>query len=367
MLPPAQPHGVEWSSEPQPRRSPGVPERRIALGVGLTNGCNLSCAHCYRATGSDRLSVDDVLRAVDALPTRAVNFGTGESGLHPDFAEIVEALVARGVAVTMTTNGHSAAVLPDAVLALFRDVEFSIDYPDQRAHDEARGAGNWALVEEQMGRCKRLGVSTAIVAVMMAPNHLALPDLARLADARGALLRVNVYQALRRDAFTMTYAQFWAGWRAALEVADLVACGEPILRAVLGIPRAPGAGCGVETVRVSPRGRVLPCVYGNDPPLDLDDLERLGPAVVDEPLFAEMRTPPAACAGCPALDNCGGGCASRRAASGGLDRPDPYCPVVRGDEVTLRPPATAEGGRDVSPKASSACTTLLRLRKEPTS
>jgi MoaA/NifB/PqqE/SkfB family radical SAM enzyme len=35
-----------------------------ALGVGLTNACNLSCAHCYRATGEDALDVDAMLAAI---------------------------------------------------------------------------------------------------------------------------------------------------------------------------------------------------------------------------------------------------------------------------------------------------------------
>src|SRR5258706_8700432 len=99
--------------------------RRFALGVGLTNACNLHCAHCYRDTGTDALDAEKVLAATSALSVRAVNFGTGENGLHPEYASIVRALAGRGVAVTMTTNGHSAAVLTDDVLALFKDVEFS--------------------------------------------------------------------------------------------------------------------------------------------------------------------------------------------------------------------------------------------------
>ena len=95
---------------------------RFALGVGLTNACNLACKHCYRAPGEDRLEVERVLRAVDALPTRAVNLGTGENGLHPGLATLVNALSERGVAVTMTTNGYSARALSDEVLGKFRDV-----------------------------------------------------------------------------------------------------------------------------------------------------------------------------------------------------------------------------------------------------
>jgi radical SAM protein with 4Fe4S-binding SPASM domain len=342
----------------------GERPRAFALGVGLTNACNLSCAHCYRTPSADALRIEDVLAAVDALPVRAVNFGTGESALHPGFPALVAELAGRGIAVTVTTNGHSARALPDEVLALLRDVELSIDYPTEAEHDAARGAGNWALIAEQMSRCAALGVPATIVAVLMAQNRRALPDLARLAAARGAALRINVYQAVRGDAAALSYDEFWEAWGALLGEVELVVCGEPILRAVLGIPRAPGAGCGVETVRVTPRGAVIPCVYGGDAELRLEDLQRLGPAVVDAPSFQRLREVPAACAGCPHVETCGGGCASRRILRGGLDRPDEFCPFVRGRAVAL-PLVEAAPGRAM-PKASSACTTIVRARAAPT-
>ncbi len=333
---------------------------KFALGVGLTNACNLSCAHCYRATGTDALAAADVLRAVDAIPTRAVNFGTGENGLHPEFAGLVETLALRGVAVTMTTNGHSAAVLPDAVLARFSDVEMSIDYPSREAHDAARGAGNWDLIEQQMARCTRLGVPVTIASVLMRDNCRALPDLARLAGSRGAFLRVNVFQAVRGSAMTPSFDEFWGAWRALFDVADLVASGEPIVRAMLGVPRAPGAGCGVETVRITPRGAVVPCVYGADDALALDDLERLGAAVVDEPQFRGLDLVPDECKACPHLETCRGGCPSRRTLRGDLNRGDEYCPILRGRDVALS--ATPVSLGRALPKASSACTTIVRAR-----
>jgi radical SAM protein with 4Fe4S-binding SPASM domain len=333
---------------------------RFALGVGLTNACDLACAHCYRATGDDALDVDLVLAAVDALPTRAVNFGTGENGLHPGFPRAIAELAARGVALTMTTNGYSAAVLPDELLAKMRDVEFSIDYPDPAAHDAARGQGNWALIEAQMERCRGLGVSATITSVLMSDNRRALPDLARLAGSRRALLRINVFQAVRGASFVLPYGDFWEAWRALFEVADLVACGEPILRAVLGLPAVPGAGCGAQTVRITPRGAVVPCVYGADAQLKVADLVRLREAVVDDASFTRLRVVPEACAACPQVETCRGGCASRRALAGGLDRADEYCPFVRGKEVRLE--ARLADPSRASPKAASACTVIVAPR-----
>ena len=333
------------------------------LGVGLTNACNLGCAHCYRAVGRDELSVAQVLSAVDAAPTRAVNFGTGESALHPHFADLVRALRARGVEMTVTTNGYSAAALDDEVLSMLRDVEFSVDFPSQEAHDAARGPGNWALIAEQMARCRRLGVRTTIITVMMSTNHRALPELARLASERDALLRINVYQAVRTDLFSLTYDEFWAGWRALFEVADLVTCGEPILRAVLGIPKSEGSGCGASTVRLTPRGAVVPCVYGSDSTLVLDDLVRLGRNIHDEPAFSRLESIPSACVGCRHVETCGGGCPSRRALRETLDQPDVYCPFIRGDRVSL--PLADARGRAQAPlaKGASACTTIVQLRR----
>ncbi len=342
-----------------------TPNATFSLGVGLTNACNLACAHCYRSTGTDELSIAELLASVDALPTRAVNFGTGENGLHADFGRAVRELTDRGIAVTMTTNGFSAEALPDDLLSRFRDVEFSIDYPTREAHDEARSAGNWDLIEAQMARCAELGVATTIACVLMSTNYKALPDLVHLAGERGALLRVNVYQAVHRDTFSLTYDQFWDAWKHAFEVADLITCGEPILRAVLALPRPAGAGCGVSTVRVTPRGAVVPCVYGADAALTIADLVRLGPGIVEEEPFKRLALVPESCKACPHVATCGGGCPSRRSLRGNVDQPDEFCPYASKRPVSLTA-TLGKVGREL-PKAASACTTILLPREAPRS
>ena len=60
----------------------------FSVGVGLTNACDLACAHCYRDTARvDQLSLADVAEVCDTLPVRSINLGTGENGLHPDCAD----------------------------------------------------------------------------------------------------------------------------------------------------------------------------------------------------------------------------------------------------------------------------------------
>src|SRR5258708_23783093 len=86
----------------------------IAIGVGLTNECNLACAFCYRdPTRTDRLSLDQVKAVMERLSVRSVNLGTGENGMHPDFKAILAYLQTKPVKLTITSNGHSVACLED--------------------------------------------------------------------------------------------------------------------------------------------------------------------------------------------------------------------------------------------------------------
>jgi MoaA/NifB/PqqE/SkfB family radical SAM enzyme len=44
-------------------------DKGFSIALGLTNDCNLACAHCYRATGRiDRLSLDDIRRILRKCP-----------------------------------------------------------------------------------------------------------------------------------------------------------------------------------------------------------------------------------------------------------------------------------------------------------
>ena len=161
-----------------------TPDAGIALGLGLTNECNLACAFCYRdPTRTDRLSLDQVQSVMERLQVRSVNLGTGENGMHPDFKAILAYLQSKPVKLTITSNGHSVAVLEDHELRAFHDIEFSLDYPTREEQDAQRGAGNWELIHQQAERCVRLDVPVTIIAVMMKSNYLRLADVARVANS----------------------------------------------------------------------------------------------------------------------------------------------------------------------------------------
>jgi radical SAM protein with 4Fe4S-binding SPASM domain len=337
-----------------------VPNGRISLGLGLTNECNLACAFCYRDPArADRLSLDQVKCVLERLPLRSVNLGTGENGMHPDFKAILAYLRAQPIQLTITSNGHSVAVLEDDELRAFHDIEFSLDYPTRAEQDTQRGDGNWALIHQQAQRSVRLGVPVTIIAVMMKSNYLRLAEVAQVARKFDAPLRVNVYQAVRSDIYALSYQEYWEGFRRLFAETDVIAIGEPLVRAMAGLPPRRG-GCGISTVRVTPRATTQPCVYWPGSGEPLSDLLSMGADILNSQPFEQARTLPDACRACEFWDSCHGGCAGRRRLQGALLEPDSYCPIVRGERPRL--PIRMAATRDL-PKLSSSCTTVVIARK----
>lgn len=303
----------------------------LSVGIGLTNDCNLSCAHCYRPTDQIyHLTMQDVKDICENLPVGSMGLGTGENGLHPQFLEIVDYLLSQDVKLTMASNSYSLNTIPDHYLRSFHDLEVSIDFPTERDQDLFRGQGNWRDVHAAIDRCQGLGIEASILATMMNTNYHLMGDLARLARERGLNLRVNAYQPVQNDHFALSYEQFWEGYRQLLGAAKLLSCSEPVLMAVLGIEpvRSP---CGHQSIRVTPQRRIAPCVYWPSSSLTILDATRLGERLLETTEFELATQVPPSAQDCA----CQGGCASRRALLGKLDAHDAYCPWVRGDEIHL--------------------------------
>lgn len=174
-------------------------------------------------------------------------------------------------------------------------------------------------------------------------------------------LRVNVYQPARSDLYALPYEEYWQGFRLLFEMTGVIAIGEPLVRAMAGLPPLEG-GCGVNTVRVTPRATTQPCVYWPGTGGPLSELILAGPAVLNSAPFEQARTLPGACQSCDFRDSCRGECAGRRRLQGALSPPDFYCLIIRGERprLEIRMPAN----RDL-PKLGSSCTTIViaqRLR-----
>jgi radical SAM protein with 4Fe4S-binding SPASM domain len=193
---------------------------------------------------------------------------------------------------------------------------------------------------------------------MMKSNNLRLADVARVAKQFQAPLRVNVYQAVRSDIYALTYDEYWQGFRRLFDETDVIAIGEPLVRAMTGLPPL-RIGCGVSTVRVTPRATTQPCVYWPGSGEPFSDLIDAGSDILNSTPFEQVRTLPQACNPCEFRESCHGGCAGRRRLQGELLQPDSYCPIIRGERPQLKIRMAAN--RDL-PKLSSSCTTVVIAR-----
>ncbi len=311
----------------------------IKLGIGTTGKCNMNCEHCYsRRYDGKTLSLEDIHAIAEAIGIDSVNFGTGENILNPDFPAIVDDLYERGIPLSLTTNGFSIMKMSDGQILKFHDIDFSLEFPTRELQNSYRGHNSWEMVTAGMARCKTLGVPFSVATVLMNANAPYLPDFYGLIGQYGCFLRINVIKFNERthspdDEQALTYETFWESIRKILERFSLISCSEPILRAALGLGDDCGIPCGRASIRIQPDRSILPCVYWGDSSLTVDDLIRQGEDVLSSPEFAAASLLPEVCRGCAYVLPCAGGCASRRKLSkAGLAAPDPYCPLVRGEQ-----------------------------------
>jgi radical SAM protein with 4Fe4S-binding SPASM domain len=330
----------------------------VSVGIGITNDCNLGCAHCYRP--QDRvytLSLDEIRTVCETLDVASFNMGTGESLLHPQFAQVVEYLAGRGIKMSMASNGYSLTEMPAALLRQFHDVELSVDFATPEEQDAFRGPGNWDCVMRALERCQGLGLEVTLLATAMNTNYDQMDRLVGVARTVGANLRVNVYQPVGQRQYMMSYEQFWEAFRRLFVAGRLLSTSEPIVHAMLGLADLPGSPCGRHSIRFTPQRYVTPCVYWPQPDLTLPSLNgHTADSILASEQFQRARHVPTACRDCPYVAICGGGCASRRALLGDLDRPDVYCPLVRGETVDLT--FTPAPAKDL-PRGSNVCTTIV--------
>ncbi|MBW1982175.1 MAG: radical SAM protein [Deltaproteobacteria bacterium] len=330
----------------------------ISVGIGLTNNCNLNCAHCYRDQRKIyNLTLDDIKKVCDNMPIGSIGFGTGENGLNPQYMEILEYLRAKKIKLTLASNGYTLAITNDELLSYFGDVEFSVDFPDQKRQDAFRGDGNWQTIMAAIDRCSKLGVKVSILAVLMNVNYRDQGRLARLAASLGADFRVNVYQPMFTDRFMLSFEQYWQAYQILFDHSEILSVTEPLVNAFLGLNTTRGTPCGGKSIRITPDRKLKPCVYWPESELTIDDLAEKGESVFATPLFRNTHTIPEFCRNCTHLLTCSGGCAARRILRKRPHDPDEYCPILRGKKIRLQGQLSS-AKRPL--RTGSICTTIVR-------
>jgi len=167
---------------------------RPCVFVRLT-ACDLRCSWCdtpYAFTGGTKMSVDEVVAAVERLRCPLVELTGGEPLLQADAIPLMATLVARGHEVLVETGGHLPIKdLPADVVAIV-DVKCpgsgeaaKMHWPNLdhlRAHDEVKFViKDRADYEYARGIVRERDLSSRVEAVQFSPvfGALAAADLAR--------------------------------------------------------------------------------------------------------------------------------------------------------------------------------------------
>jgi SynChlorMet cassette radical SAM/SPASM protein ScmF len=179
----------------------GVPPLR-AFYLYMSNGCNLSCRHCWitpkfvngKPTPGDVVDFDALKAAVveaKRMGLGAVKLTGGEPMMHPRFLEIVDMLTAQGLSLDMETNGtlmtaEIARHLKEKTKVWF--VSVSLDSPDADAHDRFRGVpGAYHAALRGLDHLVSAGYkSCQVIMSVHRGNRDRIEDLVRLAARHGA-------------------------------------------------------------------------------------------------------------------------------------------------------------------------------------
>ncbi len=291
-----------------------------SIGIGLTNLCNLKCPHCYsRPMSKQSISPEDILYVLEMYPNvKQVNFGTGESILNNDFEKIIDIFIAKGIEMSLTTNGFTLEKISAERIKCFKDIDVSLDFPDEKLHDKWRGvSGTFKSAIEGIQKCKVLGVDVSIALCLMNNNYVYIGEFKKLIDELDTFLRINLYKPISTMEYLLSYEEFWEAIKQISENFNLISNSEPIL-SIITNDNMSGSACG-NSVRIHPNLVPSGCVYINGSTLSVDEFRK------------QKENVPDFCNSCKYVLTCRGGCLGRRYLTNGVNSPDIYCPIIKGE------------------------------------
>lgn len=166
-------------------------ERKPAVVWNITRRCNLRCVHCYSDSAAKQypgeLTLEEMVRVVDDLSgcgVPAVQLSGGEPMLHPHFYDVAGYAVARGLRVSVATNGtridsHAAERLKDLGVAY---VGVSLDGIDGN-HDRYRGRpGAFKKAVDALRHCRGAGQKVGLRLKLTQQNVSQMPEILRFVE-----------------------------------------------------------------------------------------------------------------------------------------------------------------------------------------
>lgn len=330
------------------------------ITLELTHRCHRHCAFCYvpdlagqHAQHHDELAASELTRALAPLIRASgcsnLQLSGGEPLLRADLLDVIDGLRGAGARVSIITDGaHLDASLARALADRgVGPIQPTLLSGDPAVHDSLRGKGAFHSATHAIATAAAAGLEVIACMVITRRNHQEAARVAELAFALGARgLALSRFTPAGAAAAAFSTLMPTAGQvRAACESAAsacrrlgfALASAVTIPPCVWSDPSHPPLRVGVcslvgprSTITIGPDGSVRSCSLSTDSVGNVlaEPWSVLEVRLWDSCLAPLRDNPPAACAGCPHLSRCLGGCRlSALAVFGDLEHADPLAPV----------------------------------------
>ncbi|OGZ32440.1 MAG: hypothetical protein A2V69_02370 [Candidatus Portnoybacteria bacterium RBG_13_40_8] len=313
--------------------------KKIGWGFGR---CNMNCQHCYNASRKTliKYKFSDLKRIADKICQQDItdiNFGTGEFLMNSNALRTAQYINKKYpyIKLGLTTNGFSVVYMNEKILKkLFHDIDVSIDFPEKEKHNSFRRHPQaWEWANKALSICQESDIERSIVACVTSKTRdQDIINLLKLAKKYSASLRINWFRPTGRGKkeLCINALRFWKIIYLFSKYAVFEGLSDPILQAFLSNKKKFNhCSCGWTSARIQQDLTVTPCVFLKGKRWDSghilkDHLKE----IYKHKNFQDVRKrKPKVCLGCNYYQFCQGGCASRAfLQTGGLDKPDAYCP-----------------------------------------
>lgn len=259
---------LSWLESPAGRRWPAWQESMapVSVTIEVTQRCNMSCDHCYNASGDEEPGtllleeIQTVLADLAALGTKAVSFAGGEPLMRRDLDEMLAAAAGMGMATGIASNGF--ALTPSRADELVKlgvgTVQISLDFPDERHDTFRRRKGAFTHAEAAIKNAATRGMRTVVSSTLTRGNVADAGRIKARAQELGAAFHlVNRFIPVRRGATLngdISDGEFLAAVEELREPAPPMISCDPIITGSVH------CGVGSGHLTIASNGDVKPCV-----------------------------------------------------------------------------------------------------------
>lgn len=164
--------------------------------------CGLGCPMCDRlseTTGSAELDLDEMATVVDRLPPsiEEAYISGGEPTLYRHLPQLCRMLRARGIVVSLQTNGTHPDMVEKVLDVGVDHFNVSVDGPEE-THDRIRGKGKFARTMASMALIRDAGRQTVTTTVISEYNLGSLPQIFAHIKKNRVRPHVMIFELARR-------------------------------------------------------------------------------------------------------------------------------------------------------------------------